>query len=191
MGTYRTLRQSEPCECGAGRYVVEECEPTHSYVKPGDEWFEGRIECPRCDELYDIVHDGQRMNLVARADLEENRRRSAVASAAAQAFMETGEVQAALSRFAAKLDALRSRAEVWRYLRSVGFDVRSQSTFTQGWTGGADWAASWRSPSDIRKILDALGSPAPEMRAEIERVKELGREIPLPVHKTVMTLGRA
>lgn len=34
MGTYRTLQYAEPCECGAGRYVVEECEPTHSYVKP-------------------------------------------------------------------------------------------------------------------------------------------------------------
>jgi hypothetical protein len=136
MGTYRTLRHAERCECGAGRYVVEECEPTHSYVKVGDEWFEGRIECPRCSELYEIVQQGKQMDLVARADLEEIQRRRAAASAAEQAFMERDDVQAVLQRFAAKLDDLRSKAEVWRYLGSLGFYVHSQSTFTKAWAGG-------------------------------------------------------
>jgi hypothetical protein len=189
MGTDRYEVFSEPCECGQGKYVVDECSPDHGYPTSSPFWYEGYVACKVCREHFTVEQEGRDMLLVENAAIEENRRRSHASMEAVKALRARSDVEELLKRFAAKLDTFPSKAAIWRYLGGLGFHVPSQSKFAREWAGGERWLARWISVKDIRRVLDALGADEPELRGEIARIEEIGQTVPLVVRKKLTTLG--
>jgi hypothetical protein len=171
MGTDRFEYDRQVCECGEGRFVIDRCEPSFGWADASNRWFEGRVECRNCAGIYEIVQQDNAMVVVTRSDIEEQQRQRDEASEASRGFMARSEVQAVLRRFGEKLDSFRSKAEVYRYLKQLGFNVQSQSSFSSKWRGGASWAAGWRNEYDVERALAGLGDYDAHLVEEIARIR--------------------
>ena len=109
--------------------------------------------------------------------VEENERRGSAAAEATREFKARPEVRELLARFARSLDRFPSKAAIWQHLRDAGFHVAGQSSFTSKWAGG-DRFLRFPTPSDIGRILTVLRESAPDLRAEISRIEQVGEKLP-------------
>lgn len=188
MGTDRSQVFSGPCPCGSGRLEVDHCTKDHAFADPDQYWYDAKVNCAKCSEVYELRKSGRSFGLFDRHVRERNEERSRGAWEQKQAILQSEAAKKHLGDLAALLDRQQSLAAVHRLLDGVELWVSNIAKFRKLWRGGAEWVTH-NSP-EIEKVLKVLGARDDALLDRLKEVDEYPNEVDAMIGEPVYTLPR-
>lgn len=173
MGTERSVEFRGECSCRHGSYEIDECTPDHGWPTSNQLWYESRINCSRCDALYEIERRGKNFVLVERSSKEQLEALGRESFGRGKSLMATPDVQSALRALELLLASQPSVAAVWRVLKAAGLTNRSEATFRNRWNGPRAWSQLNIQTSNLRKVFSLVKMESPEVMQELAEISKL------------------
>lgn len=155
----------KPCPCGGGRLLAYSVTPDHPWARASQETWKASIDCPACEEAYELVEQQgeyrERVPLIlaSAVELAERRAKTKKWHADSKALMKSLPVRQVLKSFIATLEGEKSVAAAFRFLGRYQLAVESIGTFRKRFRKGeeAAWVKHYIIYSNLPKVLEALG----------------------------------
>ena len=171
-----------PCQCGAGKFVLEAWVPDHGW-KTNSRTIRERITCSTCSQSYSIVLQNGSYCVVTNQSLQQQKQLQNQVTTSALTLAATPEAKQLLADIETLLSQQPSTAAIHRLL--FGNKLTSHftvQTFRKHWKTPAAWLRLEGRPFNYRKIASLLGGIDPTLDTNLKNHEHLERQARQPLN---------